>query len=175
VLFMLDEFAQLGRLEVIERNMALLRGYGVKLWTILQDLSQLQDNYEKRWESFVSNSGIKQLFAPQDLTTVKYFSELSGLRNYKQTIRSTNTGQNMGGPHASMSAGQAENEQYVQGPIYWPQNLMQMSEGQAVLFSHRVRQGPPPRAWFPDPSEMPLTRPILAAAEAAANEGRQAA
>jgi type IV secretion system protein VirD4 len=31
VLFMLDEFAQLGQLPAIENNMALLRGYGVKL------------------------------------------------------------------------------------------------------------------------------------------------
>ena len=40
VLFMLDEFAQLGRMEIIEDNYALMRGYGVKLWTIWQDLNQ---------------------------------------------------------------------------------------------------------------------------------------
>src|SRR5260370_18557314 len=38
VLFMLDEFAQLGRMEIIEYNYALMRGYGVKLWTISPDL-----------------------------------------------------------------------------------------------------------------------------------------
>jgi hypothetical protein len=39
-LFLLDEFAQLGHMEMIEDNYALMRGYGVKLWTIFQDLNQ---------------------------------------------------------------------------------------------------------------------------------------
>ena len=78
VLFMLDEFAQLGRLEVIEQNMALMRGYGVKLWPVFQDLAQAQDIYEKRWESFIGNAGVRQAFAPQDWTTMEYLSKLSG-------------------------------------------------------------------------------------------------
>lgn len=40
-LFMLDEFAALGQLEMVQTAMGLMRGYGVKLWPILQDLSQL--------------------------------------------------------------------------------------------------------------------------------------
>jgi type IV secretion system protein VirD4 len=174
VLLMLDEFAQLGRLEVIERNMALLRGYGVKLWSILQDLPQLQGSYTKRWESFVSNAGIKHLFAPQDLTTVKYFSELAGQRHYQQRTHSSSAGQTMG-QHASLNAGRSENEQYIQGPVYWPQNLMQMGEGQAVLFSHRVKRGPPPRTWLPDPTDIGWTRDIIAKAEAAALRGERKA
>ena len=39
VLFMLDEFAALGRLQAVETAMGLLAGYGVLLWPILQDLS----------------------------------------------------------------------------------------------------------------------------------------
>lgn len=39
VLFLLDEFAALGRLEVISTAAGLMRGYGVKLWPILQDIS----------------------------------------------------------------------------------------------------------------------------------------
>ncbi len=33
-LLMLDEFAQLGHMEVIQDNYALLRGFAVKLWTV---------------------------------------------------------------------------------------------------------------------------------------------
>ena len=42
VLFMLDEFAALGRLEPIERAFGLMAGYGLQLWVILQDLHQLR-------------------------------------------------------------------------------------------------------------------------------------
>jgi len=173
VLLMLDEFAQLGRLEVVERNMALMRGYGVKLWAILQDLPQLQDCYPKRWESFVSNAGIKHLFAPQDLTTVKYFSELAGQRHYAQKTSSNSAGQTLG-QHAALNVGQSQNEQFIQGPVYWPQNLMQMDMGRSVIYSHRVTKGPPPRAWLPDPSDprtMAWTKDIMDKAEAAARRG----
>ena len=36
-LFLLDEFASLGRLAPVERAMGLMAGYGVQLWPILQD------------------------------------------------------------------------------------------------------------------------------------------
>ena len=72
VLFMLDEFAQLGHLPVIENNLAMMRGYGVKLWTVFQDLSQAHAIYKERWESFLGNAGVLQSFAPQDVITADY-------------------------------------------------------------------------------------------------------
>jgi type IV secretion system protein VirD4 len=167
VLFMLDEFAQLGRLEVIERNMALMRGYGVKLWTIFQDLAQAKDIYERRWESFISNAGVRHVFAPQDVTTQEYFSKLSGQRIYWLKTTGTNTGQSMG-PQSSISSGVTEGWTNIQGPAYWPQSLAAMETGKAVLFG---KDGPT-RTWLPDPSEIDLTRAMLDAAEAAAKRGR---
>ncbi len=35
-----------------------MRGYGVKLWSVFQDLSQAQAIYGKRWETFMSNAGV---------------------------------------------------------------------------------------------------------------------
>jgi type IV secretion system protein VirD4 len=46
VLFLLDEFAALGRLEPVERAMGLMAGYGIQLWPILQDVHQLRALYE---------------------------------------------------------------------------------------------------------------------------------
>jgi len=170
VLFMLDEFAQLGRLEVIERNMALMRGYGVKLWPVFQDLAQAQDIYEKRWESFISNAGVLQSFAPQDVTTREYLSKLSGQRLYWLKTVGTNTGQTMG-PTSGTSAGVTEGWSNMQGPVYWSQALASMKDGQAVLFA----KGRAPRSWLPDPSEMTMTRSMLAAADNAAQSGKRAA
>ena len=48
----------------------------------------------------------------------------------------------------------------MQGPVYWPQNLAAMGDGQAVLFS----RGRAPRAFLPDPSEIPGVRDVLARA-----------
>ena len=57
VLVVLDEFYQLGRLKVIQNAMSLARGYGLQLWPILQDLTQLQEHYEKSWETFLGKCG----------------------------------------------------------------------------------------------------------------------
>ena len=78
VVFMLDEFAQLGYLRDLENAAGLATGYGVQIWPFFQDLNQLQALYGDRWQTFVGNSGIIQGFTPNDLTTAEYFSRLSG-------------------------------------------------------------------------------------------------
>jgi type IV secretion system protein VirD4 len=78
VLFMLDEFAQLGRLPAIERALALVRGYGVQLWPFVQDLPQLKSVYPNRWESFLSSAGVVQFFTPNDKMTAEYMSDRCG-------------------------------------------------------------------------------------------------
>jgi type IV secretion system protein VirD4 len=148
VLYMLDEFAQMGPLQVIEHNIALLRGYGVKLWPVFQDLAQAQDLYKTRWESFIGNAGVVQSFAPQDVTTREYLSKLSGQRLYWLMTGGTSATANLG-PQASHSIGSSESAQYMQGPVFWPQGLGAMDTGQAVLFS----RGRAVRAWFPDPED----------------------
>src|SRR3546814_7477575 len=58
VLFLLDEFAALGRLEPVERAMGLMAGYGIQLWPILQDVHQLRAIYERRAGTFLSQAGV---------------------------------------------------------------------------------------------------------------------
>jgi type IV secretory pathway TraG/TraD family ATPase VirD4 len=62
----------------MEKAAGLARGYRCQLHTFFQDLNQLQDLYGKRWETFLANAGIIQAFTPNDLTTARYFSGLSG-------------------------------------------------------------------------------------------------
>jgi hypothetical protein len=62
VLFLLDEFAALGRLQPVERAMGLMAGYGLQLWPILQDLHQLRSLYGKNAGTFLSNAGVLQAF-----------------------------------------------------------------------------------------------------------------
>jgi type IV secretion system protein VirD4 len=156
VLFMLDEFAQLGHLPVIENNLALMREYGVKLWPVFQDLAQAEDIYKKRWESFIGNAGVVQTFAPQDKTTRDYLSNLSGQRLYWLETTSRNVSDTQGQQY-SLTKGMQDGWQNMPGPVYWPQGLAAMKDGQAILFS----RGRAPRAWLPDPSEIPAIRAVL--------------
>lgn len=77
-LFLLDEFAALGRLEAVERAMGLMAGYGLQLWPILQDMSQLRDLYGQRASTFVANAGVQQVFGVNDYETARWLSQSMG-------------------------------------------------------------------------------------------------
>ncbi|MFO0821915.1 MAG: type IV secretory system conjugative DNA transfer family protein [Gemmataceae bacterium] len=61
-LFLLDEAAQLGSLDLLPQAVSLLRGYGMQLWTFWQDLSQLMRLYPNNWEAIVNNAAVLQAF-----------------------------------------------------------------------------------------------------------------
>lgn len=74
----LEEFAALGHLQSVEAAAGYFAGFGVKLWTVLQDLSQIKTHYKSSWETFLGNAGIIQAFGNFDATTTKYLSEMLG-------------------------------------------------------------------------------------------------
>src|SRR3546814_9827796 len=77
-LFLLDEFAALGRLEPVERAMGLMAGYGLQLWPILQDMHQLRALYGERAGTFLSNAGVLQAFGVNDHATAELLSKSMG-------------------------------------------------------------------------------------------------
>lgn len=77
-LFLLDEFAALARLEAVECAMGLMAGYGLQLWPILQDMSQLRDLYGARASTFIANAGVQQVFRVNDFETAKWISQTMG-------------------------------------------------------------------------------------------------
>lgn len=74
ILFMMEEFATLGHMEIMERAAAYFPGFGVKLWAILQDTTQLQRYYKSSWETFLGNAGLIQCFANGDQSTLDYIA-----------------------------------------------------------------------------------------------------
>jgi type IV secretion system protein VirD4 len=74
ILFMMEEFATLGHMEIMERAAAYFPGFGVKLWAVLQDTTQLQRYYGQSWETFLGNAGLIQCFANGDQSTLGYIS-----------------------------------------------------------------------------------------------------
>jgi type IV secretion system protein VirD4 len=78
VLFMLDEFAQLGSLSPIENAMGIADGLGVQLWPFLQDVSQLKALYQDRWQTFLGNAAALTAFGARDIFTAQYLSARAG-------------------------------------------------------------------------------------------------
>jgi type IV secretory pathway TraG/TraD family ATPase VirD4 len=79
VLLMLDEFGNLGRVEEVENDMTLLRGYKTHICLIAQSIGQLQKNYgEAGFQNIMANSKVQIFFGASDLTTQKYVSDILG-------------------------------------------------------------------------------------------------
>ena len=89
VWFLLEEFSALGHLRALEAAAGLMAGYGVKLWAVIQDATQLQTHYPKSYETFLGNAGIIQAFGNVDNTTTEYLSKLLGMTQVleRQEIR----------------------------------------------------------------------------------------
>ncbi len=77
VLFLLDEFPALGRLEFFEGALAYMAGYGLKAFLICQSLNQLQKAYGER-NSILDNCHVRVAFANNDDQTARRLSDLLG-------------------------------------------------------------------------------------------------
>jgi type IV secretory pathway TraG/TraD family ATPase VirD4 len=93
VLMILDEFAGLKRMEAIEKGVAQLAGFGVKLFFVLQSLEQLKGTYPGHWETFLANAGLKVFFSIDDHFTREYVSKLAGETEIIRELRSANESQ----------------------------------------------------------------------------------
>ncbi len=95
-LFLIDEFAALGRLDDLPRDIATMSGFGVDFALIVQGLDQLKDHYAEAKATILSNCAYQWFCDVNDLDSAKYLSDSLG----KATVRTTSTSQ------SSSSSGQ---------------------------------------------------------------------
>lgn len=105
VLMVLEEMAALGRMQAVEKAAGYIAGFGVKLLSVLQDLSQLKNHYEGTWETFLGNSGVVINYGSTDLTTTQYISDRLGLCELTRTTTQIN--EQTGSNENSLTLGQA--------------------------------------------------------------------
>jgi len=78
VLAILEEFHVLGHMQQIEVAAALVAGFGMKLFIVLQDLTQLKRHYKDGWETFLGNAGTMIFFGNNDMTSLDYINKRCG-------------------------------------------------------------------------------------------------
>lgn len=85
VLFLMDEFPTLGKMEQFQTGIAYFRGYRVRLFLIVQDTEQLKGIYEEAgMNSFLSNSTYRITFAANNIETANLISQLIGNKTVQQ-------------------------------------------------------------------------------------------
>lgn len=120
LLFMADEFTSVGKLGVIEEQLAYMAGYGIKAYIIIQDLQQLYGIYTQN-ESIISNCHNRIAFAPNKFDTAKVLSDMSGTTTViKRSLTSS------GKRTAVLLGNVSETIQEVQRPLITPDEVMRL-------------------------------------------------
>jgi type IV secretion system protein VirD4 len=141
ILFILDEFAALGRLSMVEQAYGLMAGFGMQIWGIVQDLNQLERIYDKGWESFISNAGMINYFGSSDRKTAEYFSALCGettVWNFTTAVSNafgTSSSSGSGGSGSSSETHTStDTTAATQRKLMYPDELMRLRKGQQIVF-----------------------------------------
>ena len=92
VRFMLDEFANVGKIPEFEKILATCRKFEISAQVILQNLSQLKRLYEKSWEELPGNCDTMIYLGGKDQFTNEYLSKELG----KETIDQQSINQTKG-------------------------------------------------------------------------------
>ncbi|GAB3129457.1 type IV secretory system conjugative DNA transfer family protein [Novispirillum itersonii] len=87
LLMLLDEFTSIGKVDVLEKAIAFVAGYGIKVYLIVQDIAQLYSVYGKD-EGITGNCHVRVAFAPNRPETGEYLSKLAGKTTVIQAKRS---------------------------------------------------------------------------------------
>jgi len=77
LLLLLDEFPQLGKLDVFEQSMGAMAGYGLTAYLVTQSLHQVTQAYG-RYHTILDNCQIVTSFAATDVETAETISKLAG-------------------------------------------------------------------------------------------------
>jgi len=77
LLLLLDEFPQLGKLDLFEQSMGAMAGYGVRAFIVTQSLHQVTQAYG-RYHTILDNCQIVTSFAATDVETADTISKLAG-------------------------------------------------------------------------------------------------
>lgn len=114
-LFILEELCTtIGYSKNLEQAAGLMAGYGIKLWSVIQDISQLEHHYEKSWETFVGNAGTLMFFGNNDTRTLRYISDKLGQRSLTVMVPNALT------PSAVLAGQPKESEQARLEPLLSP-------------------------------------------------------
>ena len=92
VRFVLDEFANLGKIPEIDKILATCRKFEISIQIILQNLSQLKKMYKEGWEKFGGNCDTMIYLGGKDQFTNEYVSKELG----KETIDQQSINQTKG-------------------------------------------------------------------------------
>lgn len=128
VLCLLDEFGMIEKIDRIRESLSFLRSYRLRFLIMVQYLNQIISTYGREdADSFLNNCKTKIYFTATDFEDAKRISQSLGHKTAKIEGQSINTGSFNSVGHVTT------NHNYQSVPLMRPEELMKMSEKQAIV------------------------------------------
>lgn len=97
-LFLLDEFAALGKVEIIANSLNWIASYGIRYLFVLQSKAQLEAIYGAAVaQAMVANMGVQAVLTPREQRDAEDYSQMIGEVTIRRKQRTRNYGQSGGG------------------------------------------------------------------------------
>ncbi|MBD1549535.1 type IV secretory system conjugative DNA transfer family protein [Roseibium aggregatum] len=135
VLFVLDEFLNIGPFPEYRDAIRTHAGAGVRLWFFLQDIYSIEEHYPgNSWRPFL-NCAMKQFFGVNDHETAKMIGEYLGHKTHAvlNTGSSANVSSHLGGFYFDASANtgfsSTEGVQFLGRPLMTPDEVRELLSG----------------------------------------------
>ena len=124
-LVLLDEFTALGRVDIINKSVAYIAGYNMRLMLIFQNISQLEQHYTREGaQTMIANMACQIVFAPRTIDDAKSYSELLGTETVKGKSISRNKGKGGGGSVSTSDQSRA---------LMLPQELKELDQSKEIV------------------------------------------
>jgi type IV secretory pathway TraG/TraD family ATPase VirD4 len=133
LLFLIDEFPSLKRMEIFADALSYMAGFGLKAYLITQDIRQIVDEYGHN-ESIVSNCQVRVAFAPNQYDTAELLSKMTGT----QTIRKASF--NFSGSRMSPMLGHVSTHMdEIERPLMTPDEIMRLRPPKKESTGHQEK------------------------------------
>lgn len=130
-LLLLDEFTSLGSVEIIQKSIAYIAGYNMRLMPIFQSKSQVEDAYGKEGaRAIFSNIACQIEFTPTEQEQADEISKMLGTQTVKGKSISRNRGKGGGGSVSTSDQSRA---------LMLPQELKELGEDEQLIFFRRTK------------------------------------
>lgn len=131
--FILDEFANIGRIPDFDKKISTSRSRGISFSVILQNLDQLEAIYEKAHETIIGNCDTHVFLGSNSQKTVEYFSKALGEKTISRESISVNRDK------LHHRTGTSDSDQIMARALMTPDELRRMDNDLCIIFEKGIR------------------------------------
>ena len=131
--FILDEFANIGRIPDFDKKISTSRSRKISFSVILQNLDQLEAVYKESHETIIGNCDTHLFLGSNSQKTVEYFSKALGEKTIKRESISVNRDKN------SWRQGTSESDQIMARALLTPDELRRLDNDLCIIYEKGLK------------------------------------